>query len=319
MRPLNFPSSETFLTGISIFFFPNFMSIAKIFIFTKTTPTMDLNVILSPWTLFFVALIVIIVMIIFLTLLERKLRKRVSLKREEQLIFQKKLSSLKEQGRNPRDLLVSVDALARDFFSQHYKVDRNAKYSELAKEFRKKGNIAASQFCEKIQETLYAGDSPTSERMSFLVSNLEFLINEQSKVSKLEKVQAKMADVKILSKPKDFAPDKRVISYLAEGVRRGFKIDLLRDKLFSAGFTKQEVEAAENYLNLNRKEPESYEIKSYPANQKEEDSLSPVAQAIQNDSEFIKSLDNLERIKSKISDKNDEIGAKKITNRTGLV
>ncbi len=288
---------------------------SNLFIFAKTTTLMDLNFFLSPWTIFFVALIVIIVMLIFLTLLERKLKKRITIRKEEQSIFQKKLDSLKSLKNDSHQFLVAIDELARDFFSRYYKADRDLKYSELVKVFRKQGNIGAVQFCERIQESFYSGDTPSKEKLEFLVNNLEFLITEHNKLAKQEKSAG------TIQESASVELDKRVTEYLNKGLRRGFKLELLRQKLLEAGFKKSEIEFAEEHLNLHIKnEPE--EIKEVaPKKIESPEKISPPQEKIaahKKDSSFVKSLDNLERIKGKISEKTESSGAKKISDRTGL-
>lgn len=297
---------------------------------------MNLNFFLSPWTVFFVALIIIIVMLIFLTLLERKLKKRISIKREEQSIFQKKLNALKSADTEPNKFLVEIDELARDFLSQHYKVDRTAKYSELAKLFKKQGNIGAAQFCERIQESFYSGEQPTKEKLEFLSRNLEFLIVEHNKIKETE------GSLEKEKRAPSEELDKRIVKYLSEGLQRGFELELLRSKLLGAGFKKPEIQTAEEHLNLHLEKKD--EVNEWRGLQKTQEKKLPVKvkkvrtkakqDVLESESEithsetktmspdnerFINSLDNLERIKGKISEKAEITGAKKISEKTSLV
>jgi hypothetical protein len=286
---------------------------------------MDLNVFLSPWTLFFAALIVVIVLLIVLTLFERRLKKRVTLKKEEQSIFHKKLASLDYPNQTPREFLIAIDALARDFLSQHHAIDRNAKYSELAHTFKKEGNIHVAQFCSKMQEVLYSGEEVSKEKLTALAKNLEFIINVETQTAKKEKTQAQKPHFSFFNKQKTPELDKRIVGYLVEGLKRGFSLDLLRKKLLDAGFTKQEIELAENHLNLNiKKAAEEHLVLDKPtimqqqieAKEEPKQELRPLEEK---DHIFIKSLDNLDRIKGRILERTKSSGAKEISDKTGLV
>lgn len=281
---------------------------------------MDLNIFLSPWTIFFAALIVIIFLMIILTLLEKKLKKKISIKKEEQSIFQRKLAYLHSQDHSPQQTLIATDALARDFFSQRYKLERNSKYSEFHREFKKQGNLAAAQFCSAIQEVMYSGESQTKEKISALVGKLEFLMKDSVGSQTINADENKTKPKLFFSRSTPKTVDKRIVNYLSEGLKRGFRIELLREKLFGAGFTKKEVLLAEEYLNLNvKKNEELPEEKLASALPEKKTPVVKQASSQKKDNLLIKSLDNLERIKEKISDKTEMTGAKKISERTGLI
>ena len=319
IKPKNFPVTDSFFAFILNFLFPNFTNIDKIFILDRINAIMNLNIFLSPWTLFFTALIVIIVLLIALTMLEKKLKKKVAIKIEEKSIFHRKLNSLKLLNNKPREFLIAIDALARDFFSQHYNVDRNAKYSELAHHFKKSGNTPAHQFCIKIQQTMYSGENINRQKLDSLTSNIEFLIKEQNKTNETAKAKNEKPKMSFFKKQNNLKLDKRIVVYLAEGMKRGFKTEKLKIKLFEAGFTKEEVKLAENYLNLNSKKPAHVEESLQIEYEKVEPKKEEVKQTRQKDYPFIKSLDDLNRVKRKISQRTEMSGAKNISDKTGLV
>ena len=231
-------------------------------------------------------------------------------------IFQKKLESLSSLEKDPKQFLFAIDAISRDFLSQYYKINRSAKYSDLVHEFRKQGNLPAAQFCHKIQEVMYAGENPTESKLNSLKENLEFLIKEKSSIKSSQPQESEKRNIFKLKKAPEL--DKRLVNYLSEGLKRGFKIELLRKKLLEAKFTTEEINLAEEHLNRDKPQQS---LMPEPIQKQEkiflEDKKTP--KLPKKDSSLIKSLDNLERIKDKIERKTEFSGAKKISEKTALV
>ena len=137
---------------------------------------------ITPWTIFLIALIFVVGAIIILTIVERKLNKRISQKKvNEDNIFSRKINLLRTNKSNPELMLTSIDILARDYFEKRYKINKNLKYSSLSEYFKKNNDSSAIRFCEKMQEALYAGEELNPDFVNSLLNNLDFLINSENR------------------------------------------------------------------------------------------------------------------------------------------
>jgi hypothetical protein len=249
---------------------------------------LNISILLMPWPVFFGALIVIITAIIVLTIVERVLHKKVILKKEEEdTYFLRRLGGVRTLQSNPQRFLSGINELAREFFDEEFKIS-GARYSELIERFKAGKNAEAIKFCEAMQETLYAGEKLTDERLNFLFGELGFLIRrqEEEKIKKIpvEKINAQIKPIAEEKKP--FVEEKKIsveekivkqepakeqvkvaevpkptinmnlVKYLAEGRRRGFEMKLLRKNLLDAGFKDADVDRAITFFEARKEQPE---------------------------------------------------------------
>lgn len=252
----------------------------------------NVSLLLSPWALFFGILILVVLAIIGLTIVERKLNRKVLKKKEETTFYQKKLAMIKSEENSPKEFLISLDALARDFFAQRFGIDRNAKYSNLIEEFKQQENTSAMRFCQRIQETFYAGEHLEPSELDLLARNLEHMIGEGiTPVVKKEKKETKNIEKPI---------NKTIVKYLAEGTKRGFSVPVLKQKLLESGFNENDVDRAVEHLNLHlEEEEETFEPRESEIIQEKVNT----GEALPNkgeDNPKIKSVDDMDRLRKKI-------------------
>ena len=150
-----------------------------------SNPSLNTSSFLTPWTIFLISLIIVIGAIIILTVIERKLNKRILRKKEEEENFlQKSINVLKQTPLRPDKFLFSIDNISREFFEERYKINKNSKYSDLIVFFKKNKDIVTMRFCERMQEFLYGGEELNPQKLSLLLNNLEFLINSEKRREK---------------------------------------------------------------------------------------------------------------------------------------
>jgi len=270
---------------------------------------MDLNVLLSSqWVIFLVVLIAVVIAIIFLTSFERKLNRKIVGIISGKRFFEDKLKELKTKSGNPQSFLVALDALARDFFSLKFGANRDAKYSELISFFKERKNVGAAEFCERMQNELYAGECLSSENLDFLFDNLEFLFREEEKINRLgeiahKKMMHEQEEKKVRETERknvgDAGVNKGVVKYLAEGLRRGFSLNLLKKKLLENNFSEQEINAAVEHLNLHLEEKPN-EVIETPSFEEKKTARTKTYDKEPESHKQIRSLDDKSRIKERL-------------------
>ncbi|MFH1290878.1 MAG: hypothetical protein ABIH92_05750 [Nanoarchaeota archaeon] len=245
---------------------------------------LNISLLSMPWPVFLGALILIVAVVIVLTVMERLLHKKVVLKKEdEDTYYRRKLAAVKILHNEPVKFLTGLDDLAREFFEEEFQIT-GARYSDIMKKFKGGNNGVAIKFCEVMQETLYSGERLSPRKLNFLFERLEFLIKEKEKenvgergakslplqqeiiktqvVSKglgkmpvvekkpvevVEKPVVKMPIQQVLETPKKKV-NKNVVRYLSEGIRRGFDVVSLKEKLLAGGFNEGDVNNAITYV-----------------------------------------------------------------------
>lgn len=276
---------------------------------------MAINVSLtSPGVIFFVVLIVIVAAIIFLTSFERKLKRKITGRMSGKNFFDDKLKALRKKEGEPQEFLIELDALARDFFSIKFGVDRESKYSELISFFRERKNTGAAEFCERIQEEFYAGENLSKDSLNFLFENLEFLIMEEKKLGNKKEVareqtvraeEEKEVDDKEKERVEKKGVDKGIVKYLSEGSQRGFSLNLLRKKLVENGFSEHEINKAIEHLNLHLEEKpkEVPEVLDIPVIARKRNVKIKTYDREPKSHKRIGSLDDFTRIKAKLKER----------------
>ena len=299
-------------------------------------PGLNTSSFLTPWTIFLMALIIVVGAIIILTIIERRLNKRILRKKiDEENSFQKRINALKQMPLKPDKLLSLIEDISREFFEKKYKTSKNSKYSNLIEFFEKSKDIAAMKFCERMQESLYGGEKLDPKKVNFLLNNLEFLINSEKKPETKpieEKSTEKTEFLKIFMK-KEEIPDleqiqkssgktnetnsknvQKIKNYLLDGLKRGFSINFLKQKLTEAGFSEEDILKAililkiaeKNVVVLPLEEEDVSQLKRriiVPYN-KEEIKLNKTRNIENpNVNKFVNGPDNLDRLVYKIKEK----------------
>ncbi|MBI2452391.1 hypothetical protein HYV50_04935 [Candidatus Pacearchaeota archaeon] len=208
----------------------------------------EVNAILTPGAIFLGALIVVLIAIITLTMIERKLSKRIGLKKEEQENFFKIQIEYIKNIQHPQQFLFSLDDLARQFFTEKFGIEKQMKYSDMIEKLQDK---RAVEFCERMQEALYSGETLDRDKLNYLLENIESMIEEEEK--KKEAIKPKIEIPQRAEQKGELNYD--IVRYLVEGKKLGVKTELLIEKLIKKGLNKDEIIRAVDYVNSIKKEP----------------------------------------------------------------
>ncbi|MBI5803970.1 hypothetical protein HY450_01870 [Candidatus Pacearchaeota archaeon] len=140
----------------------------------------------SPEFIFLVVLFLVIAAIIVLSLIERRLTRKVETHSHSE-IFLRKLRLIERQPSN--EAIENLDKLSRTFLAHRYGVNHSAQYSELIEKFIERKNIRAADYCESMQRVLYSGSEINKERIIALSKRLETFIMEQKRREKTKETQ----------------------------------------------------------------------------------------------------------------------------------
>jgi len=219
------------------------------------------SLLLNPWVIFFGALIVVTVAIVALTVVERRMNRKLSIRKaEDESFFQRQARYLNRMKNNPQQFILSLDRVAREFLKEKYQIDKSKKYSDLIEIFRKSGNRKAMQFCEEMQESIYGGVDLTAEKLDTMLVIFEALLTAQLNRERKEREiieNSKSFFSKIPSKfdsmlGKSGLPDDNIFNFISEGLKRGFTIDVLRRRLLAQGFKEKEISQAIEQERVSR-------------------------------------------------------------------
>ncbi len=205
-----------------------------------------------------------------------------------------KLRTLKEP---PETVLEVIDALARDFLRKKFHIKRNAEYSEIAQFFIQKNKLHIAEFCRRMTDALYSGEQITSDSVEDLTADLENIINKEGLGEELGAKEdiftAVVNKIKIL----DHNEKEKKEEYVGKSTRKIIKSKILGKK-----------QAAPKKLEF----PIIAE-KSAAPKYSDGTALSflqePSPEIIEEEEKHIASIDDLDRIRSKIQKKKREIEA----------
>jgi len=138
----------------------------------------DLTEFFTPWTVFLGALVIVVITIIVLTIVERKLNKKINIKEEEKrTYFQRNLEAVVAEEDSQR-FLFAYERLVRLFFQQKYGANQNSRASQLESRFRTEGNEKAAALIKRIQEINYAGLVLNEKKKQELINDFRSLLSD---------------------------------------------------------------------------------------------------------------------------------------------
>lgn len=149
----------------------------------------ELAALWSPWIIFGVASIVVVGVIIVLTIVEKVLDKKIRRqKEEEERFFREKIEYLKSKESKPELFLVSFNEIVLEVFREALGLSRDIRYEEAVLLFKKRGNVRAARFANRVQMILYSGEKVDKAKLDALLKELIALINEFRAVDEEKKV-----------------------------------------------------------------------------------------------------------------------------------
>lgn len=140
----------------------------------------DFTLILNPWFTFSVLFGIIILLIIILTVIEIRFKRRVKSALEGETIYKQKISELRNLKGEPDKVLNQVDRIARSFFKEVFNMNTNMEYAEMSEKFKQKNKMEISGFCRQMLEALYSGQADR-ERVKGVIQKLSKIILKEEK------------------------------------------------------------------------------------------------------------------------------------------
>ena len=159
---------------------------------------------ISPWVILLIISIITLGVIIFLTLTERILKRKVYLKQQkEDNSTTRRIKLLLSSHEEPENKLRRINAIAKEIFNEAYNLDSKISYYELAEKFQKQGKKNASMFCQEMFKILYSGETLQSDKVHQLAKTLEKINQEAQEEKSFKKLEKNMKLSLGISKPRN--------------------------------------------------------------------------------------------------------------------
>lgn len=137
------------------------------------------------------AILAILIFILIHKIKERKIRVVKEEQEEPEDINLLKIKKLKTNRKNPREDLLSLKNIVRDYLKEHYSnINAQASLGETAKNLREKNKTKFADFCDKISYYLYSGEEITKQNIDNLINEFETL-TKQKKLKPKTEIQEK--------------------------------------------------------------------------------------------------------------------------------
>lgn len=129
----------------------------------------------EPSTIIAFALIVVVAAMIALTLIEHKLRKKLTYEVKTTDIFKKKIALIERSLYKPEQAALMLDTFARDFFYEEENLPREVSISERVEYFQNK-DAQVTNFYRGLQDALYSGEPLQKENIRMLIHEFERIV-----------------------------------------------------------------------------------------------------------------------------------------------
>ena len=114
------------------------------------------------WYIILVLLIAILALTTFIAArINSKAKKIKEDKKQENQNTIKRILNINRKIKNPKESLLALNKISKDFFKLYLKDEDQETYSEMETALRKKGKIEMAEFCEKLDYLLYSGKEIT--------------------------------------------------------------------------------------------------------------------------------------------------------------
>jgi len=129
------------------------------------------------------------IILVFLTPFEKKAKKEAKQREEnKRKLYVNQVLMLKRSKKHPKQIIEDLNKLAKEFFQERFSIPPNLEYPEIAEIFEKRNREDISNFCKKIEETLYSGREISKNKFDDLLRSLERIAIKESKEEQKEKV-----------------------------------------------------------------------------------------------------------------------------------
>lgn len=140
---------------------------------------------------------IIILVLIILIILEKRLRNKIR-ENDRNKFYLSKISEIDRS--DPKKILGSIDKIARNFFEEAFKIKKSAGYSELKNYFYEQKNARVAEFCELMNNLLYAQEKDNNKIQKLI--NLLTEIAETNQIVSEEEQILRKGEIPSISKEK---------------------------------------------------------------------------------------------------------------------
>lgn len=132
-------------------------------------------------TTIIVLLIILIITVIILTIKKINLKKQ--LEQEEALKQEsiKKTMGVEKNPKNPKESLIILNKIAREFFREYLKNKHQETYSEIEESLKKKKETDMVNFCEEMNYLLYSGKEIKKEDSLKMIEKFNSIVIKNKK------------------------------------------------------------------------------------------------------------------------------------------
>lgn len=132
------------------------------------------------WYIILVLLIAILALTTFIAArINSKAKKIKEDKKQENQNTIKRILNINRKIKNPKESLLALNKISKDFFKLYLKDEDQETYSEMETALRKKGKIEMAEFCEKLDYLLYSGKEITKAQAIEMIEEFTKIIKHK--------------------------------------------------------------------------------------------------------------------------------------------
>lgn len=141
------------------------------------------EVITNPLLIFWSALVLVVATIIVLVYFEKKLKQKIDVQKKEESYYTDRIINTRKLINEPKSFVFAMNDLTREFLNKEFGLGATIRFSEVIEFFKKQNRPDIARFCETLQESLYSGTALDPSVAEYLMREIVFMIKKQKKIS----------------------------------------------------------------------------------------------------------------------------------------
>lgn len=138
---------------------------------------------LSPGVLLLGAVLILLVgVVLFLTLTQKHLKKKLSVRQAQMQRFQKfygEIEQLRSSQEPPETTFKKLDEYVKSTLKERFQLGDKVDYSAMMHLFNTLDKKHLAQFCNQMLQVMYSGDKVDKKRLEVLINNFETIVREE--------------------------------------------------------------------------------------------------------------------------------------------
>lgn len=219
--------------------------------------------------LLIIVLLSLILLIAILTILNKRLNKKV-IQKEKYIVKEEtertEIENLKNSIKSPEEILNGLNIIIKKFLRENFKIKKNMDYYEMIPFFKKKNKDKIALLCQQMVEALYTGEMLKKEKVLQLIRNFEFIVKEEHPIIKKIEEQQSIKHIEenhAIKKVQEYYPTKERYYPIIESLEPQSEpiepIETEADKIAKELSSIKEDKIMDSYRNLQRKFEIAYE------------------------------------------------------------